>query len=167
MQAVAAEPKGALPYVALCTATGRLALFSDNRSKAALVKVTFDPCCSAGAMQLPLRVFLLHTFCCLLVGSARTSPVSLNSTLLHAGYKFLGAYRPCGCMLIFMLISSVGMLLCQDEPLCCHWAALLLSAVELRHSRANVPCAVMALELDMLPCPHETRLLLVSSLRLS
>lgn len=40
MQAVAAEPQASLPYVALCTATGRLALFSDNRSKAALVKVS-------------------------------------------------------------------------------------------------------------------------------
>ncbi|KAK9822505.1 hypothetical protein WJX81_006973 [Elliptochloris bilobata] len=38
-QAVAVEPHASLPYVALCTATGRLALFSDNRSKAALVKV--------------------------------------------------------------------------------------------------------------------------------
>lgn len=37
---MAAEPQASLPYVALCTATGRLALFSDNRSKAALVKVS-------------------------------------------------------------------------------------------------------------------------------
>ena len=70
-------------------------------------------------------------------------------------------------MLIFMLISSVSMMLCQDEPLRCHCAAPLLSAVELRPSSADVPCAVMALELDMLPCSHEARLLLVSSLRLS
>lgn len=150
--------------MALCTATGRLALFSDNRSKAALVKVTFAPCCIAVAMQLTLGVFQMHC-CCLLVGSARTSPVPLHSTLLHAGYQVLGAFRPCGCMRIFMLVSSVSMLLCQDEALRCHCAALLLSAVELRHSSADVPCAVMALELDTLPCPHETCLLLISSLR--
>ena len=66
--------------MALCTATGRLALFSDNRSKAALVKVTIGPCCIAVAMQLTLGIFVLHSDGCLLVGSARTSSVLLTST---------------------------------------------------------------------------------------
>ncbi len=48
-QAVAADPQAALPYVALCTATGRLALFSDNRNKARLVKAR----ARAGRHRLP------------------------------------------------------------------------------------------------------------------